>query len=123
MKTHKIKIMQQYLAKLMFNIDVENGNNDSQFDEQIRLIESTDFENAFHKARTIGKKEEASFLNKDSKMVSWKFIDVVELFPLKNFKDGEELFSITHEEQNASTFINFVREKSMQIQVKSLTFA
>lgn len=123
MKTHKIKIMQQYLAKLMFNIDVENGKYDAQFDEQVRIIESTDFESAFQKARSIGKKEEASFLNKDNKMVNWKFIDVVELFPLKNFKDGEEIFSITHEEQNANTFINFVREKSMMLQVKSLTFA
>ncbi|MBN8697867.1 MAG: DUF4288 domain-containing protein [Bacteroidetes bacterium] len=123
MKTHKIKIMQQYLAKLMFNIDVEQGEYDAQFDEQVRIIESTDFETAFQKARSIGKNEESSFLNKDNKLVSWKFIDVVELFPLKNAKDGEQLFSITHEEQNASTFINFVREKSMMLQVKSLTFA
>ncbi len=115
--------MQQYLAKLMFNIDVENGKYDAQFDEQVRIIESTDFESAFQKARSIGKKEEASFLNKDNKLVNWKFIDVVELFPLKNYKDGDEVFSITHEEQNANTFINFVREKSMMLQVKSLTFA
>jgi hypothetical protein len=114
--------MQQYLAKLIFNIHIENGKNTSQFDEQVCLIESNTFEHAFQKARAAGKKEETTFLNKDNKVVSWKFIDVTELFPLQNFKDGEQLFSTTHEEQNSSSYINYIREKSMQVQVKSLTF-
>lgn len=114
--------MQQYLAKLMFNIHIENGKGTSQFDEQVRLIESHSFENAFQKARTAGKKEETTFLNHENKMVNWKFIDVTELFPLQNFKDGEQLFSTTHEEQNSSLYINYIREKSMEVQVKGLTF-
>jgi uncharacterized protein DUF4288 len=114
--------MKQYLAKLMFNIHIEDGGNNSQFDEQIRLIESKSFETAFQKARSIGKHEETVFLNQGNKKVSWRFIDVVELFPLQEFKDGEQLFSVTHEEQNVSSFINYIREKSMQVQVKSLTF-
>ncbi len=115
--------MKKYLAKLMFNIDIENGKSTSEFDEQVRLIESMSFENAFQKARSIGKKEETSFLNKDKKIVNWKFIDVVELFPLQNYKDEELLFSATHEEQNTTSYIDYIRERSMMIQLKSLTFA
>jgi hypothetical protein len=106
----------------MFNIHIEGEENHSQFDEQIRLIESHSYDTAFQKARNIGKHEETIFLNQGNKKVAWKFIDVVELFPLQEFKDGEQLFSITHEEQHAPSFINFIREKSMEIQVKSLTF-
>lgn len=115
--------MQQYLVKLMFNIHIENGKNTSQFDEQVRVVESNSFENAFQKARSLGKREETTFLNHENKVVTWKFIDVVELLPLQNFKDGEELFSISHEEQDVNSYINFIREKSMLIQTKSLTFA
>ena len=114
--------MAQYLAKLMFNIHIEDGENNSQFDEQIRLIESHTFEGAFQKARCIGRHEETVFLNQGNKKITWKFIDVVELFPLQEFSDGEQLFSITHEDQNADTLINYIREKSMEVQVKSLTF-
>ena len=114
--------MKQYLAKLMFNIHIEDGQSNSQFDEQIRLIESQTYETAFQKAKTIGKHEETVFLNQGNKKITWKFIDVVELFPLQEYKDGEQLFSITHEEQHAPSFINYIREKSMEIQVKSLTF-
>ena len=49
--------MQKYLAKLMFNINIDNGTDASQFDEQIRIIESHSVEDAFHKARGIGRKE------------------------------------------------------------------
>ena len=52
--------MEKYLAKLMFNINIDNGNDASQFDEQVRIIESRSLEDAFYKARVIGKKEEES---------------------------------------------------------------
>lgn len=114
--------MNQYIAKLMFNIHIEGEKNNSQFDEQIRLIESHSYDTAFQKARNIGKHEETVFMNQGNKKVTWKFIDVVELFPLQEYKDGEQLFSVTHEEQNTSSFINYIRERSMVVQVKSLTF-
>jgi hypothetical protein len=115
--------MNRYLAKLMFNINIDNQNRTSQFDEQIRVIYSHDFDNAFQKARTIGKQEEETFLNKDNTPVNWKFIDVVELYPLEEMKDGEQVYSLTHEGEDTKTFINYIRHKSMLIQTKNLTFA
>lgn len=115
--------MNRYLAKLMFNISIDNENKTSQFDEQIRVIHAYDLESAFQKARTIGRQEEETFLNKDNKPVSWKFIDVAELYPLEEIKDGEQVYSLTHEKEDTNSFINYIRHKSMMIQTKSLTFA
>lgn len=114
--------MAQYLAKLMFHIHIEGAENKAQFDEQIRLIESISYDNAFQKARTIGKHEQTVFHNQGNKKITWKFIDVTELYPLQEYKDGEQLFSLTHEDQHPTSFIDYIREKSMEVQVKSLTF-
>ncbi len=115
--------MNWYLAKLVFNISIDNGNHNTQFDEQTRLIEASNSEAAFFKARTIGKKEEESFVNSENALVEWKFIDVAEVYALENIKDGGEVYSVTHEKQNASSFIDYVKNKSMLIQAKTLTFA
>lgn len=115
--------MNRYLVKLMFNIKIDGENSTSQFDEQIRVIDAYDVDNAFQKARNLGKQEEETFLNKDKKPVNWKFIDVAELYPLGNLKDGEQVYSLTHEKEDTHAFINYIRHKSMLIQTKNLTFA
>ena len=115
--------MNWYLAKLVFNISIDNGNNNRQFDEQTRMIQAPDIEAAFYKARNLGKKHEESFMNSENSVVEWKFIDVVEIYALNSVKDGDEIYSITHEKTDAGNFIRYVQDKSMLIQVKSLTFA
>ncbi len=115
--------MKRYLVKLMFNINIDNGNNSSQFDEQIRVIESHNLEDAFFKARVIGKKEEEVFLNRDNEPVNWQFIDVVEIYPLEELKDGDQVYSNTRKIKDTRSFITYIRQKSMEIQTKSLTFA
>ena len=55
--------------------------------------------------------------------IYWKFIDVAELHPLENINDGEQIYSQTHQTEDELSFINFIKQKSIQIQVKSLTFA
>ena len=116
-------MMKRYLIKLMFNINIDNGNHASQFDEQVRIIESNNMEGAFYKARGMGKKEEETFVNKDNEMVHWKFIDVTEIYELDHLKDGEQVYSNTHEKDDTKSFINYVRQKAMHIQAKNLTFA
>ncbi|MBS1636516.1 MAG: DUF4288 domain-containing protein [Bacteroidetes bacterium] len=115
--------MHRYLAKLMFNINIDNGTHNTQFDEQTRLLEARNIEDAFHKARAIGKQEEETFVNHDNKLVDWKFIDVTDLYALEQLKDGEQIYSTTYEREDANSFIRFIRQKSMVIQAKSLTFA
>lgn len=115
--------MKMYLAKLMFNIKVDGETGLSEFDEQVRLISASNGEDAFYKARTIGKKEEESFVNKDNKLIMWKFIDVVDVYSLDGAQDGEQLYSNTHKINDTDSYINYIRQKSMEIQVKNLTFA
>lgn len=115
--------MSLYLAKIMFNISIDHGAHATQFDEQTRLIEAHDLESAFHKARKIGKQEEETFVNHENNLVTWKFIDVLDLYPLEDVKDGEQVYSTTHEKEDANTFIKFIRQRSMVIQAKTLTFA
>lgn len=115
--------MSTYLVKLMFNINIDHGNHTSQFDEQIRLVEAINEEEAFHKARAIGRHEEETFINSEKKLVLWKFIDVVELYCLSDVKDGQQIYSSTHEKTDTNSFINYIRQKAMVIQAKNLTFA
>jgi hypothetical protein len=115
--------MNLYLAKLVFNINIENEKQTAQFDEQIRIIESNDLEGAFFKAKAIGKQEESSFKNTKNETVNWKFIDVSELYALTHVKDGQQLYSVTHEMDSANAFIEFTRKKAMLIQTNFLTFA
>lgn len=107
----------------MFNINIDNGNDESQFDEQIRIIESQNLESAFYKARVIGKKEEETFMDAENRLVSWRFIDVSEVYPLQEVKDGDQIYSNSHKIKDTGSFIKFIRQKSMEIQAKNLTFA
>lgn len=115
--------MNTYISKLVFNIIIDNSNTAQQFDEQIRVIQAHDLESAFLKAKALGKKEEEIFLNEKNQQVNWKFIDVTDIYPLQEYKDGEQLYSSTHEIPDGDAFIKYTREKSMLIQTNFLTFA
>lgn len=114
--------MKKYLTKLIFNVNIGNSNR-TEFDEQIRIIEASDLETAFLKARSLGRKEEESFVNNNNQLVNWTFIDVAEIYLLDDMKDGEQVYSNTRKIKDADSFINHVRQKSMEIQAKNLTFA
>jgi hypothetical protein len=115
--------MKKYLAKLIFNVSIENSHEQAEFDEQIRIVESRNLEEAFYKARNIGRKEEETFSNQQQYKINWQFIDVAELYAIESVKDGEQLYSNTHKTNDAENFIQYIKQKSMEIQVKNLTFA
>jgi hypothetical protein len=115
--------MKTFLAKLIFNININNGIEYSEFDEQVRLIESVSIEDALYKARMIGKKEEETFVNISNDLVKWHFVDVCELYALDEVRDGQQLYSNSIKMNDANSYIQYVRNKSMEIQTKSLTFA
>lgn len=114
LKKPTYSIMKPYLAKLIFNIAIEDTG-DTQFDEQTCLINAQDSSDAFIKAQQRGKEKEEVFMNKANKRVSWNFIDVAELYALEDFKDGEELFAATCEHEHAQSYIQFVHQKSAGI--------
>jgi hypothetical protein len=110
--------MKWYLAKIVFKITPGKGTQKSQFDEHLRLIAADNFEEAFLKARVLGINEESSFLNDDQQVVKWEFVNVAELIPLVELKDGVELYSQIHETEQANDYIHYVHQKAASMQLK-----
>ena len=109
--------MNWYIAKIVFRINAENLLQKPQFDEHIRLIEADNFEEAFRKSRIIGITEE-DIIFRDTTKVSWEFVNVSELYPLKELKHGAELYSQINEEEEANAYIHHVHQKAAFMQIK-----
>lgn len=107
--------MKWFIGKLVFSVTTGNGNHTPQFDEQLRLIEAQDLNQAFIKARLIGGREEQAFMTEDLNAVRWQFIDVSDLKELSEFSDGMELYSRIHETENAETHITFIQHCAERI--------
>jgi hypothetical protein len=115
--------MNRYIAKLVFNINIDNGENMSQFDEQTWVIEAENLDAAYVKAKFKGVNMETSFLNKNNKLIRWEFVDVSGLYSLDEADVDEPLYTTTHESENPRSFIDSIRHKAMIIQTFFLTFA
>ncbi len=111
--------MNWYIAKIIFHITTSGSNHTPQFDEQLRLIEAPDEQEAFKKARWKGQQEEDSFLNNAQETVKWQFVDIAELTALQKIEDGMELYSKIRETSDASNYINIVKQKAHAIEMKS----
>jgi hypothetical protein len=111
--------MNWFIAKVVFQI-VGQGMTKPQFDEHIRLIEASDFEEALLKARMLGLREEEIVINDQHGPFKWEFVNVSEVAPLKEWKDGAELYSQVREMEEATSYINYVhnRAASMQLNYK-----
>lgn len=104
--------MHWYIAKLVFRISQPGR---PQFDEHIRLIAATNFEEAFKKARLIGIGEEDT--DHIGPSVRWEFVNVSDLYPIDALKDGVELHSAIREEDEAERYVRSVHLKAMDIEL------
>jgi hypothetical protein len=111
--------MNNYIAKIVFQIVSGNGEHTPQFDEQLRLIEARTDKEALAKARETGKNEEHSFMNSKSEWVQWKFIDVTDLTLLKEMSHGTQIYSRIEETSDARQYINMTRQKARTIETLS----
>jgi Domain of unknown function (DUF4288) len=109
--------MSWYIAKIIFRITSDTFSQKPQFDEHIRLISAANFEEAFRKSRMLGIKEEDIFL-RDTTKVKWEFVNVAELYPLKELSDGTELYSQINEAEEANAYIYHVHQKAAFMQIK-----
>jgi hypothetical protein len=107
--------MNWYLAKIVYRIICGQGNHTAQFDEQLRLIQAGNSQEAFEKSRALGEKEEDKFFNEDQKLVHWKFVNVAELYKLSGLLDGAELYSRIQETDNADLYIELTNKKAAHI--------
>jgi hypothetical protein len=107
--------MNWYLTKMVFRIICGDGSHTAQFDEQLRLITAGSKEEAFHKAQTLGGREEEMFFNNNQQLVQWQFVSVSELYQLNELIDGAELYSRIEEQDNAEAYMHVVHRKAEQI--------
>lgn len=107
-------LMNWYIAKIVFGIKAENKAH-QQFDEQLRLINACDTEEALLKARMIGIAEEDCFENDKRQQVSWEFINVADLVTLQKLEDGVEVYSHIHEATDDKEFVQTIHKRSLAL--------
>ena len=105
--------MNAYLVTLVFQIAIENQTGNTQFDEQIRILKADCHEDAWEKAHTLGLEEEEHFFNIHKEKVSWKFIAPADVVPMHGLPDGGQVYSLTHETDDAEMFISRIQAKSL----------
>jgi len=105
--------MTWYVAKLVFRITTAQAQTLGQFDEHLRLIRADSFEAAFRKARLIGIQEEDSASDRPR----WEFVNISELYPLEELKDGIELYSRIHDIPEAKSYINLIHLKAAELEL------
>jgi hypothetical protein len=110
-------VMNWYIAKVIFKITSGPEGVSSQFDEHLRLIKAISFEEALLKARILGLTEEDNFINDNQQQVKWEFVNVAELIPLHELKDGLEVYSQIHEKEEARKYIHYVHQKAASLQL------
>ena len=107
--------MKWFIAKIIFRISSE-GSRLAQFDEHLRLIAASNFDEAFVKARVLGISEEDTLYTDRDTTVKWEFINVAELIPIQDLKDGSEIYSSIHETDEGTSYINHVHQRAVFMQ-------
>lgn len=111
------KDMKWFVAKIIFKISSE-GAKAYQFDEHLRLIAASNFEEAFLKARILGVSEEETLITDRNKTLKWEFINVAEIVPITDLKDGSEIYSSIHETEEGGSYIHHVHQRAVLMQTK-----
>lgn len=107
--------MYWYLAKIVYQIMIANGEYGSQFEEQLRLIQAENGQEALEKAIALGEKEETVFYNYRDQQVYWKFLDVPELQLIQQLNDGMQLYSHIEEPEYAENYLALMQSKADNI--------
>ena len=116
-------VVRLYLAKLVFNIVTLQANNRMQFEEQLRLVEAEDLEEAFLKARAIGIGQEEIIYREGTPATKWEFIDVADLIAVPALGNGTEIYSQIHETKESREYIHSVHQRGMAIRLSAFQTA
>lgn len=109
--------MNWYIAKVIFKISSGSNQVKGQFDEHLRLINANSFEEAILKARILGIQEEDYFMNDRQQQIKWEFVNVSELIPLDEIKDGLEVYSQIKEIDEAKSYIHGIHQRAASLQL------
>ena len=87
--------MLSFTAQIIYRIECEGLPTD-QYEEQWRLIYADDASSALAEARKAGKNEDATFIDRHGRTISWRMLAVKDLQPVE-LKNGGLLFSMVRE--------------------------
>ena len=107
-----------YISKIVFRIVIDEKPT-SQFDEQIRLVEAKDMDEAFAKAQQIGMREQETFLSVNKQECKWTYLGTTHLKALNALQDGVQFFSLTNDAEEADSYANFVLERTKVLRPKT----
>ena len=82
-----------YALRLILKCTVGNQISDFLCDEQVRLIEASNAEEAYTKALQLGQEEECEYLNSEQQKVKWTFEGLFDLDCIDSLEDGVEITS------------------------------
>lgn len=83
-----------YAARLIMKCSIKGvTQNDFLFDEQVRLIDATDAENAYNKAVAIGQNEVDEYKNAEGQIITWTFEGLFDIEEVYSLEDGTEITS------------------------------
>jgi hypothetical protein len=107
--------MSWYIAKIVYQILISEGEESAQFEEQLRLISADNKQEALEKAVALGEQEESLFYNYRDQPVYWKFLDVPELQPVQQLNDGLQLYSHLEQPEYADAYMALVQSKAESV--------
>ncbi|HYH57003.1 MAG TPA: DUF4288 domain-containing protein [Anseongella sp.] len=107
--------MSWYIAKIVFQVICGDGEHTPQFDEQLRLIQAENEQQALKKAVEIGLEEQNTFNNSKDESVIWSFIDVSELQRVNELKDKTELYSRIVEPENEENYVGIIELRAERV--------
>lgn len=111
--------MEIFLAILIFQIEVGSEPSLEQFDEQIRLINANNVQEALTIAQTIGKSEELEFTNSSNQKVNWIFVGTTNVVNLSRKKSGEIIDSRHYEFAELNGFKQLQTQKAFFLEKTS----
>lgn len=109
--------MYWYIAKLVYQILVNETTESDQFEEQLRLIRAENKQQALGKAMDLGEQEESLFYNYRDEPVYWKFLEVTELQPLPQLDDGLQLYSHLEQPEYTESYVALMQSKAERIRM------
>lgn len=104
--------MKQYLASLFFEIQKGPTKGKQSFDEQFCTLSAENEMDAWQKAWKLGKSHECALKTSTGEDLYWSFVCVTHLFPLSTEKDGDLIFSQTHESEEGEELKEAMHRRS-----------
>jgi hypothetical protein len=103
--------MKWFALRYIFQIISGDGNYASQFDEQLRLIQAKDAQEALNKGEGQSENFHRPFRNCKGELVKWEFICIADLYEIEAPGDGSEIASVLHEPEDMANFLEELKRR------------